>query len=469
MPRNVALSESLIETSKVAIPIHAVTVEGLGPLLASLSEAEANWARSTGFGAVTGAVAMIADGSGAVGRVLFGLGHADTPPDPLLSAKLSATLPPGDFAFCTELPDAGLAALGWALGNYRFTRYRISTAPTPRLVVPQGVRAAAVQAAARAIYSVRDLINTPANDMGPAELADQIRLLASRHGAAFSQTVGPALAGANLPLIHAVGAAAAEDRAPRLVELRWGDPSHPRITLVGKGVTFDTGGLDIKPSSGMLLMKTDMGGAANAVGLADLIMTSGLPVQLRLLVPAVENAISARAFRPGDVFRARSGVTVEIGNTDAEGRLVLADALALAAEEQPALIVDFATLTGAARVALGPDIPPFYCHDDRLAEDLARHAEQVGDPLWRLPLWQPYASMLHSEIADINNAGSGGFAGSITAALFLDRFVPRSIPWIHADIYGWNPSARPGRPVGGEAQAMRAVFSLLQARYPKGG
>ncbi|PPE77267.1 leucyl aminopeptidase [Kaistia algarum] len=465
-PRILDLIESLIESSAAAVPILAVTSDDLDRVLASLSEVEASWARSTGFDAAAGAITIIADSRGSIGRVLFGLGRADAPGDRLLSARLPMILPQGDYEFHTAIPDSELATLGWALGNYRFTRYKTSAVPAPRLVVPKGVDIAAARTASRVVYRVRDLINMPANDLGPAELAEHIRGLAQRHDAEFSQIVGSALLGANLPLVHTVGIAAADDRAPRLVELSWGDPSHPRITLVGKGVTFDTGGLDIKPSSGMLLMKKDMGGAANAMGLAELIMAAKLPVRLRLIVPAVENAISGQAFRPGDIFRSRSGVTVEIGNTDAEGRLILADALALAAEEAPDLLIDLATLTGAARVALGPDIPPFYCHDDSLAEAVMRHSDRVGDPLWRMPLWRPYASMLDSKVADINNAGSGGFAGSVTAALFLDRFVPKSVPWIHADIYAWNPAPRPGRPEGGEAQAIRALFSLLQARYP---
>ncbi|MCX5496310.1 leucyl aminopeptidase family protein [Kaistia dalseonensis] len=459
-------SDSLIESSDVAVPIHAVAPDGLDGLLASLSAVEAGWARATGFDAAMGAVTIIADAKGSVGRVLFGLGAATARKSaPLISGKLPMILPQGDYHFVTELPDPSLTALGWALGNYRFTRYKTSAAAAPRLVVPKGVPVAAARGMARTISMVRDLVNTPPNDLGPAELAREIHALAERYGASVSEIVGSELLGANLPLIHAVGRAAADDRGPRLVDLVWGDPDHPKVTLVGKGVTFDTGGLDIKPSSGMLLMKKDMGGAANAMGLAQLIMEARLPVRLRLLVPAVENAISGPAFRPGDVFRSRAGISVEIGNTDAEGRLILADALTLAAEESPALLIDLATLTGAARVALGPDIPPFYTHDDELAADLAQHAERVGDPLWRMPLWAPYEAMLDSKVADINNAGSGGFAGSVTAALFLDRFVPKSIPWVHADIYAWNPSSRPARPEGGEAQAIRALFSLITARF----
>ena len=460
------LSDSLIEYSGNAVPIHAVAADGLDAVLASLSEVEASWARATGFDAAMGAVTIIADPTGRIGRVLFGLGRTDAwRRAPLGIGKLPAILPAGDYEFVSDLPDPALGALGWALGNYAFTRYKTARQPAPRLVVPRGAAIGPVRSLARAVTLVRDLVNTPSNDLGPAELSLQIFALAERHGASVSEIVGPALLAANFPLIHAVGRAAAEERQPRLVDLVWGNADHPKITLVGKGVTFDTGGLDIKPSSGMLLMKKDMGGAANAIGLAQLIMEAKLPVRLRLLVPTVENAISASAFRPGDVLRSRAGLTVEIGNTDAEGRLILADALSLAAEESPDLLVDLATLTGAARVALGPDIPPFYTHDEDLASDLARHAERVGDPLWRLPLWAPYEQMIESKIADINNAGQGGFAGSVTAALFLDRFVPKTVPWVHADIYAWNPSSRPGRPEGGEAQSIRALFALIEERF----
>ncbi|WP_244540361.1 leucyl aminopeptidase family protein [Kaistia soli] len=460
------MPDSLIERSDASVPVHAVPTEGLEAILSTLSNVEASWARATGFDATMGAVTIIADAKGGIGRVLFGLGQADAwRRAPLGIGKLPAILPAGDYEFVTDLPDPALGALGWALGNYAFSRYKTTRQPTPRLVIPRGVEIGSARSLARAVTLVRDLVNTPANDLGPAELSLQIFALAERHGAKVSEIVGPALQAANFPLIHAVGRAASDERQPRLVDLVWGNTDHPKVTLVGKGVTFDTGGLDIKPSSGMLLMKKDMGGAANAIGLAQLIMEAQLPIRLRLLVPTVENAISGPAFRPGDVLRSRAGLTVEIGNTDAEGRLILADALTLAVEEKPDLLVDLATLTGAARVALGPDIPPFYTHDDSLAADLARHAGEVGDPLWRLPLWAPYEAMIDSKIADINNAGQGGFAGSMTAALFLDRFVPKTVPWIHADIYAWNPMSRPGRPEGGEAQSIRALFSLISERF----
>jgi leucyl aminopeptidase len=309
----------------------------------------------------------------------------------------------------------------------------------------------------------RDLINTPANDMGPAELEEAARALATKHGASVRAIVGDDLLGENFPLIHAVGRAAA--RAPRLIDVAWGEPAHPKITLVGKGVCFDTGGLDIKPDSGMLIMKKDMGGAACVLALAHMVMDARLPVRLRVLIPAVENAISGSAFRPLDVYRSRKGITVEIGNTDAEGRLVLADALALGDDEAPELIVDMATLTGAARVALGPDLPPFYTDDEALAADLARHAAAENDPLWRMPLWRPYESLLDSKTADINNVSSGNQGGSITAALFLSRFVTQAKAWVHLDVYAWTQTTKSGRPEGGDCQAARALYALMKERY----
>jgi len=309
----------------------------------------------------------------------------------------------------------------------------------------------------------RDLINTPANDMGPVELEEAARTLAGRHGAQLRSIVGDDLITEGFPLVHAVGRAAA--RAPRLIDISWGDPGHPKVTLVGKGVCFDTGGLDIKPESGMLNMKKDMGGAATMLGLAHMLMDRGAKLRLRVLIPAVENAISGSAFRPRDVYRSRKGLTVEIGNTDAEGRLILADALALADEEQPELIADMATLTGAARVALGADLPPFYTDDDQFAADLARYATAENDPLWRMPLWRPYDALLDSKVADLNNVSSGGFAGSITAALFLRRFVSAAKAWLHVDIFAWNQASKPGRPEGAECQAARALYALLVARY----
>jgi len=449
------------ETAPDAIPVHALSPETLDAFLAGEGAAIAGFAAAAGFKAGAGST-LAAPGGAGLGCVLFGLGkEADRPP--LLAGRLATVLPAGDFHLATGFADAGLSTLAFALGAYRYARYRERDRGA-RLAIPNGSESARIIRIADGVYLARDLVNTPANAMGPAELALAAEDLAARYGAAVTVTQGDALAD-GFPLIHAVGAAATPARAPRLIDITWGEEDAPKVTLVGKGVCFDTGGLDIKPSSAMLLMKKDMGGAANVLGLAHMIMDAGLGIRLRVLIPAVENAISGAAFRPGDIFRSRKGLTVEIGNTDAEGRLVLADALALAAEEAPALLVDMATLTGAARVALGPEVVPVYTGDDGLAAELARHATASADPLWRMPLWQPYLSMLDSKIADINNAGSAPFAGSITAALFLSRFVPAGQSWLHADIYAWNPSDKPGRPEGGEAQVIRALYALLEERY----
>ncbi len=445
-----------------AVPVQAVTPDDLAALEGEVKQ----WVEAIGFAAGPGDVALIPGGAGGISRVLLGLGAAESGEGArLIAGVLPDALPPGAYALAGGFDDPALATLAWALGAYRFSRYRADTREPRRLVVTGGVDAADVGRIADGVWLARDLINTGANDLGPAELGEAARDLANRHGAVFSEVVGAGLLADNLPLIHAVGAAATEARAPRLIELVWGDPDAPKVTVIGKGVCFDTGGLDLKPSSGMRLMKKDMGGAANALGLAHMVMDAGLPVRLRVLIPAVENAVAGAAFRPGDVFVSRAGLTVEIGNTDAEGRLILADALALAGEEAPELLVDLATLTGAARVALGPEVVPVYTPDDRLAADLARLSAAVADPVWRMPLWQPYASMIGSKVADIANAGSGSYAGSITAALFLARFVPAGIPWLHADIFAWNPSGAPGRPEGGEAQAIRALYALIRERY----
>jgi leucyl aminopeptidase len=452
------LSDVLLATAPRAVPVDAVAADAIG----RLSGRAAEWAAASGFKAAAGSVLLVPGEDGAMASVLLGLGAG--PADRLMAGRLAAVLPSGAYRLREGFDDPALAALAFALGAYRFTRYRPVEDAGVRLVLPDGVDRDLILRTADAVNFARDLINTPANDLGPAELAEAAAGLARSHGAAIRIVDGAELE-RDFPMIHAVGAAATDQRRPRLVDMAWGDPSHPKVTLVGKGVCFDTGGLDIKPPSGMLLMKKDMGGAANILALARMVMGADLPVNLRVLVPAVENAISGPAFRPGDVLRSRKGISVEIGNTDAEGRLVLADALALAAEESPGLVIDLATLTGAARVALGPEVVPFYTRDDGLAADLARHGEQEADPLWRLPLWQPYRSMLDSKVADINNAGSAPFAGSITAALFLARFVPEEVPWIHGDIYAWNPSAKPGRPEGGEAQMIRALYALIAGRY----
>lgn len=421
------------------------------------------FAAAAEFQAEAGRHLLLPSEAGEIAGCLFGLGKADDPnADPLQCGRLATLLPAGDWRFAAPPPDSRLATIAFALGAYRFTQFKAAKKPMPRLAVPDGCDAAELTRIVEGIELARDLVNRPANDLGPEELELAIRALGEKHGAAVSCLIGEDLRTQNFPLVHAVGQGS--DRAPRLIDLTWGDPAHPKVTLVGKGVCFDTGGLDIKPDAAMLLMKKDMGGAAAASGLAHMVMSAKLPVRLRLIVPAVENAISGRAFRPGDVFKSRKGITVEIGNTDAEGRLVLADALSLADEENPDLLIDFATLTGAARVALGPEIPPAFTNDDALWNDLSRHAAREADPLWRLPLYRPYMSMLDSKIADTNNVG-GGHAGAITAALFLSKFVERTKAWLHLDIFGWNPRDKPARPEGGEAQSIRALYALLCERF----
>ncbi len=383
---------------------------------------------------------------------------------PWCLAKAAESLPEGKYRI--DGRNAGPAALGWLLAQYRFERYKKTAGKTgPRvLLTSEPACIEAVVRLARATNLVRDLVNIPAGDLGPAELQGSVQDIAAAHGGDVTVTAGSAL-DEGCPMIAAVGRAATADRGPRLIELEWGDRRHPRIAIVGKGVCFDSGGLDIKPSSGMRLMKKDMGGAAHAMALALLVMESRLPVRLHLLIPAVENAVSAAAFRPGDVLRSRKGLTVEVGNTDAEGRLILGDALAKAAEGEPELILDFATLTGAARVALGPDLPALFANEDGLAEALLDGGRAADDPVWRMPLWGPYEEMLASDIADIGNASDGPMAGAVTAALFLKKFVPEGVPWAHFDTYAWRGSAKPGRPKGGDAFGLRAAWTMLSERY----
>jgi leucyl aminopeptidase len=457
---------SILQTapSTASIPITFVTKSTWGSISDRLSPAARQFALGNGFAGKPGAFLTLPAADGRIAEVLFGLEDEAAPiRDPFRPGALPGLLPPGLYRFANAAHDARLATLAFVLGSYRFTRYRTAEAPDITLVPPEGIDAADIARMADAAMLARDLINTPSNDMGPAELAEAAREVAGRFGASFSCLVGDELIHGNFPLVHAVGMASS--RAPRLIDFAWGDPAHPKVTLVGKGVCFDTGGLDLKPSSGMLTMKKDMGGAANVLALAQMVMDAGLKVRLRVLIPAVENAVAGNAFRPLDIFTSRKGLTVEIGNTDAEGRLILADALAFADEEKPELLVDMGTLTGAARVALGPDLPPFYTQDETLASDVARHAARENDPLWRMPLWPPYDAWLDSKVANLNNAPSGTFAGSITCALFLQRFVEHAKSWLHLDIYAWTPSAKPARPEGGECQAARAVYKLLSERY----
>jgi leucyl aminopeptidase len=382
---------------------------------------------------------------------------------PWCLAKAAETLPEGTYRVAGRGP--GAATLGWLLGQYRFDRYKKDKSiKGPRTLLtdePGAIEETLL--VAQATHLVRDLVNLPAGDLGPAELEAAAADVAKECSARFTSISGKQLED-EYPMIHAVGRAASPDRAPRLIELEWGDQRHPRIAIVGKGVCFDSGGLDIKPASGMRLMKKDMGGAAHALGLALLVMKSRLPVRLHLLIPAVENAVSGNAFRPGDILKSRKGLTVEVGNTDAEGRLILGDALARAAEGEPELIIDFATLTGAARVALGPDLPALFANDDSLAGALLAAGETVSDPLWRMPLWKHYAEMLSSDIADIGNVSDQPMAGAVTAALFLQKFVPDAVPWAHFDTFAWRSSSRPGRPKGGDALGLRACWHMLKQR-----
>ncbi|WP_416464374.1 leucyl aminopeptidase family protein [Sphingomonas sp. VDB2] len=412
-------------------------------------------------------VAILPGGGDDDWSVVAGVANSDTLGSWCL-ARAAESLPEGVYRLAEG--SAGAAALGWLTAQYRFDRYRRDDPPAgARILLTADVaRIAPTVQLAQAVALVRDLVNTPAADMGPPDLEAAVEKVAVAFNASVTTTRGDALE-QGYPMIHAVGKAADKGFAPRLIELMWGDPAAPRIAIVGKGICFDSGGLDIKPSSGMRLMKKDMGGAAHALALAQLIMAARLPVRLHLLIPAAENAIAGNAFRPGDILRSRKGLSVEIGNTDAEGRLVLGDALTRAGEDKPELIVDFATLTGAARVAVGPDLPALFANDDALAADMAIAGGDVDDPTWRLPLWDGYADMLKSDVADLNNAGEGGFAGAITAALFLKRFVPDDTPWLHLDTFAWRPSPKPGRPKGGEALGLRAVFRLLQQRYGRSG
>jgi leucyl aminopeptidase len=447
-----------------AIPITFVTKATWEAVSAALPVQARQYARANGFAAKPGECLTLPAPDGDIIHVIFGLeDDADKSRDLFRPGQLPGLLPPGLYRFANAPHDTRLAALAFALGCYRFGRYRKTEAPNVRLVPPDEIDVADIGRVAEAVTLARDLINTPANDMGPEQLAQAAQTLARRFGAQFNCIIGDELKEKNFPLIHAVGMASS--RAPRLIDLTWGDPAHPKVTLVGKGVCFDTGGLDLKPSGGMLIMKKDMGGAANVLALALMVIDAKLNLRLRVLIPAVENAVAGNAFRPLDIFASRKGPTVEIGNTDAEGRLILADALAFADEEAPDLLVDLGTLTGAARVALGPELPPFYTNDETLALDIARCAKTENDPLWRMPLWAPYDSWLDSKVANINNAPSGGFAGSITCALFLQRFVEAAKSWLHVDIYGWTPSAKPARPEGGECQAARAIYQLLSERY----
>ncbi|HEY4942679.1 MAG TPA: leucyl aminopeptidase family protein [Rhizomicrobium sp.] len=453
---------NFVKAARNAIPVHAVAIGGLRAFLARLPKRDSAVLKSSGFAARDGDLKLVANASGGLACAVLGLGKGD---DPLALAVFSEQLPAGLYRFA-DVPESfgGVhGALAWALGTYQFARYKKAKTFGARLVLPKGVDGEEISRVAQSVFLGRDLINTPPNDMGPEELAGAVRDLAKAHGAKFSVVTGEALLKQNYPLIHAVGKGSA--RAPRLASFTWGRAGAPKVTLVGKGVCFDTGGYDLKPPAGMASMKKDMGGAATVLAIAAMVMGAGLDVRLRVFVPAVENSVSGTAYRPSDVFASRKGLTVEIGNTDAEGRLVLADALTEADSEAPDLLIDIATLTGAARTATGFELPPFFTDDEALAADLMKHAALTSDPMWRLPLWRGYEATLSSTIADLNNNPNYGYAGAITAALFLNRFVEKARSWVHLDIAAWVDRPKPGRRAGAEVTAARALYSLLKARY----
>ena len=461
------MHDSLIASSKAAVPVLAVFEEDFE---ARFGEArDQGVARANAFKGQAGKLILITDADGRLEKVWYGLGKA-AHPDAMALRGLSARLPDGDYRVELSQPliDADSLTLGWMLGTYQFDRYKPQKdRQRPRLVTPRGADVEAVRRIASACGLARQMVDTPAGDLGPLQIETIAREIAEEHRAEIAVTLGAALA-EDYPAVHAVGRAADPARAPRMIEITWnGDRADlPLVALVGKGVVFDSGGLDIKAAAGMRNMKKDMGGAAHALALGRLAMQSGLACRLKVLVPAVENAISGDAFRPGDVLKTRKGLSVEVGNTDAEGRLILSDALARAGEHEPELTIDFATLTGAARVALGPQLPPFYTDDEALAADIVEAARTVDDPVWRMPLWRGYRDAVEAEIADLrNDSAEWAQAGSVTAALFLQRFAPETGSWVHFDIFAWNPRARPGWPAGGEAQALRAVFAVLQKRY----
>ncbi|ULR43945.1 M17 family metallopeptidase [Rhizobium sp. K102] len=439
------------------LPIFAVTPAHIET--GTIDPIALDWAKKAGFKAESGSLLLIPTAEGHLGGALFGLG-TNPSEQPYIAGRLARALPAGDWHIETAPLTANRLALGFGLGSYRFDRYKSEKSPAATMLIPSDADGADIKRQLAGVFLARDLINTPTNDMGPDQLEAAFRGLAQHYKAEVSVITGDALLEQNFPLVHIVGRASAD--APRLLELRWGKKGHRKVTLVGKGVCFDTGGLDIKPAASMLLMKKDMGGAANVMGLALMIMDAKLKVDLRVIIPVVENAISSNAFRPGDIYRSRKGLTVQIDNTDAEGRLILADALAYADEEEPELLIDMATLTGAARVALGPDLPPFFTDDANLAHDLTEASLETDDPIWRLPLYPGYEKDIRAKFADLTNAPAGGMAGSITAALFLKRFVSKTRSWAHFDIYGWAQSERPHSPGGGEAQAIRALFHHIR-------
>ena len=454
-----------VDRSSSALPVQFVVQPRWRAWLKEQGAARRGWIESSGVAGRVGDLAVLPGRDGKASSAVLVLSDKPTLWD---FGALAAKLPAGTWKFASDTAPVSAtdAAVAIGLGSWRFERYRSrKDKPGAKIVWPQGADKARATAIVEAMSTARDMITTPSSDMGPAELADAIQSLGKAHKAKVRVIVGDDLLKQNYPMVHAVGRASA--RAPRLIDLVWGRDSDPKVTLVGKGVCFDSGGLDLKPATGMLNMKKDMGGAATVTAVAAMVMASRLPVRLRLLVPAVENSVSGNAFRPLDVVPTRKGISVEIGNTDAEGRLILCDALHEGASEKPTMMVDCATLTGAARVALGTDLPALFCNDDELADDLVDAGKAVADPMWRLPLFAGYRRLLDSKVADINNAPGVAFGGAITAALYLKEFVPDDVPWAHFDMMAWNNTSRPGRPEGGEAQAARAIFAAIEKRIGK--
>lgn len=447
-----------------AIPIHLVTPDSLKTWLKSKSAVTRAWVESNSYKAAPNTFCLLPSESGKLNGVLLGAGAS---PDMWTLAALIGKVPPGSYSLdgVKDKTDATKLALGWQLGTYAFDRYKKKPAKFPSLETPKSADGIYIKRMRDAVFLARDLINTPANDMGPTQLSAACKDVAKDNKAEFNEIVGDALLKQNYPTIHMVGRASIDK--PRLIDIRWGNPKHPKVTLVGKGVCFDSGGLDLKTAAGMKMMKKDMGGAAVILALAKLVMEYKLPVCLRVLIPAVENSVSGNAFRPLDVVTTRKGITVEVGNTDAEGRLILCDALAEADSESPALLIDCATLTGAARTALGTDMPAFFTNDNKLSEALHKFSNENDDPLWRMPLWKPYREMLSSKVADLSNCDDTPYAGAITAALYLKEFVEKTKSWVHIDMMAWNLTNRPGRPAGGEAMALRALFALIRERFTK--
>lgn len=460
------MNDVLVTSDENATSIHLVQSDNLENWCAGTDDVTRNWLHAHDFKATAGSYLVVPDAGGGAACIVLGV---SAPVSLWDIAGLPKSLPDGTYKLVGDCDQEArdTCALGWLLGCYAYSNYKSDATPKtyPRLVIPEGTDAATTQAFADATTLVRDLINAPPNELGPTALAAAAKALADQFGASFEETVGDDLLKNNFPAIHAVGRAA-ED-APRLIEITWGSSDHPVVALVGKGVCFDSGGLDIKSAAGMKLMKKDMGGAAHVLGIAHCVMAMGLKVHLKVLVPAVENAIAGNAMRPSDIVPTRAGITVEIGNTDAEGRVILADALTRAGESNPEVVIDCATLTGAARVALGTELPALFCNDDKFADEILSAGQRATDPLWRMPLWPGYRKMIEGKVADITNSPDGGYAGAITAALFLERFAPEGAAWAHTDIMAWNVSSKPGRPEGGEAMGMRAFVGALISRFGK--